>query len=123
MTQSRILLIDDDALLSDLLSSLLSLEGYEVTQALHGEAGLEALEKGSFALIVLDLLMPRMDGLRFLREFNARAGEKPPVLVLSASADHDAAEAARAQGVRDVLRKPVDPGVLLERVAAALRLP
>lgn len=120
MSTPRILLIDDDELLSDLLASLLSLEGYAVTQALHGEAGLEELDRGTFELILLDLLMPRMDGLRFLKELNARGDGHPPVLVLSASADHGTAEAARAQGVFDVMRKPVDPAVLLERVAAAL---
>lgn len=120
MSTPRILLIDDDELLSDLLASLLSLEGYAVTQALHGEAGLEELDRGTFELILLDLLMPRMDGLRFLKELNARGDGHPPVLVLSASADHGTAEAARAQGVFGVMRKPVDPAVLLERVAAAL---
>lgn len=120
MSTPRILLIDDDELLSDLLASLLSLEGYAVTQALHGEAGLEELDRGTFELILLDLLMPRMDGLRFLKELNARGDGHPPVLVLSASADHGTSEAARAQGVFDVMRKPVDPAVLLEKVAAAL---
>jgi DNA-binding response OmpR family regulator len=116
----RILLIDDDELLSDLLSSLLVMEGYDVATAPDGEAGLLALDQGSFDLIVLDLLMPRMDGLRFLKELAARDGAQPPVLVLSASAAGGAAEAARASGVVDVMRKPVEPGVLLAAIARVL---
>lgn len=120
MTQ-RILLIDDDELLCEVLASFLEMSGYMVVQAGNGREGLERLGEGAFDLIVLDLLMPEMDGIRFLR--NRGDATSPPVLVISASATADVIDTLDYPGVVGVVRKPVRPPVLLERIAGILGQP
>lgn len=104
----RILLVEDDPVLRELLEMLLSLEGLEVVQAENGLAALERLREGEVRLVVLDLMMPLMDGLRFLEEFSKLPDDRPPVLVLSANADAETMERARAAGATAIARKPVD---------------
>lgn len=100
----RVLIIDDEP---DILWSLsLLLEPlYEVTMAANGQAGLLALEEGSFEAVLLDLMMPVMDGAAFKRELDMR-GVTTPVVIVSAFAD--VAERAASLGVRDYLTKPID---------------
>jgi len=83
---ARILLLEDDATFRDLVSAALKRAGFEVTNAGDGQAGWDALDKAQPDLILLDLAMPRLDGLSFLRRL--RANEKwgsVPVLVVSAN--------------------------------------
>lgn len=120
MTQ-RILLIDDDELLCEVLASFLEMSGYTVVQAGNGREGLERLDEGAFDLIVLDLLMPEMDGIRFLR--NRGDAASPPVLVISASATADVVDTLDYPGVVGVVRKPIRPPALLERIAGILGQP
>jgi CheY-like chemotaxis protein len=115
-----ILLIDDDELLCELLADLLDLEGYQVTVAGDGEQGLAQLAAGQFDLIILDLLMPRMDGVRFLRAMGELYPDPPPVAVLSASATGEVLDALKVPGVVDVIRKPIQPSDLIVRIAALL---
>lgn len=117
----RILLIDDDELLCDALAGFLEVAGYEVVQAGNGRLGLEALASGpQYDLIVLDLLMPEMDGIRFLRSVTVGGGSVPPVLVLSASATADVASTLDFPCIAGIARKPILPAALLERVGALL---
>jgi CheY-like chemotaxis protein len=120
MTDKTILLIDDDELLCDLFTSLLELEGYRVVQATNGEDGLKKLSKGCFDLILLDLLMPLMDGVVFLRQMTNHVDAPPPVLVISASASGTVLDQLSVPAVVGVLRKPVSPADLIAHVAAAL---
>lgn len=108
MEQPRVLLVEDDPLLRELLEMLLSLEGLEVVQAENGLVALEKLQRGGVRLVVLDLMMPLMDGLRFLEEFSRLPPDRPPVLVLSANSDAETAERARLAGAAAIARKPVD---------------
>jgi two-component system chemotaxis response regulator CheY len=83
---ARILLLEDDATFRDLVAAALKRAGYDVTTANDGQAGWDALDKAAPDLILLDLAMPRMDGLAFLRRL--RGTEKwaaVPVLVVSAN--------------------------------------
>src|SRR3954447_20931009 len=83
---ARILLLEDDATFRDLVSAALKRAGFEVTNAGDGQAGWDALDKAQPDLILLDLAMPRLDGLSFLRRL--RAHDKwgsVPVLVVSAN--------------------------------------
>lgn len=117
----RILLIDDDRLLCEVLAGFLELSGYDVVQACNGREGLQKLDgSGTFDLILLDLLMPEMDGIRFLGELGKAGRHPPPVLVLSASATANVVDALQFACVTGVIRKPVQPPVLLERIAAQL---
>lgn len=117
----QILLIDDDALLCEVLAEFLELSGYAVIQAANGRAGLERLASGAAPdLILLDLLMPEMDGIRFLGELGKLGQGLPPVLVLSASATASIVDALQFSCVAGVIRKPVQPPVLIERIAALI---
>ena len=100
----RLLLIEDDRVFRDLVAAAMGRAGYQVTTAVDGQAGCDALEKANPELILLDLAMPRMDGLSFLRRL--RAQEKwtaVPVLVISANSS--AAETAVSQGAQGYLLK------------------
>lgn len=115
---ARILIIDDDELLQDLLAMHLEVEGYEVFIAPDGKAALEQLERQPVDLILLDLMMPVMDGLRFMAALPARAA--PPVVVLSAAGMGDWERQARAQGATAVVRKPIEPEALLDCIRTVL---
>jgi two-component system, chemotaxis family, chemotaxis protein CheY len=92
MTIGRILVVEDDDLLREALAEVLADDGHDVRMARNGAEGLEALEDWGPELIVLDLMMPVMDGFAFRLE-QARRGLSPdvPVLVLSAARDLDVA--------------------------------
>lgn len=118
--KQTILLIDDDELLCEMLASYLELAGYRVVQAANGNEGLARLAEQQFDLILLDLLMPVMDGIRFLRLLGAVPGPVPKVLVLSASATADIVAELDFPSVVGIFRKPVTPKVLIDRIAAIL---
>lgn len=116
---ARILLVDDDEMVRDLLSLRLETKGFETAQAPDGKAGLALLEAEQFDLVVLDLLMPEMDGLSFLSATREMA-DLPPILVLSATKTDEAA-LPRAPGLRvELLRKPASAGVILAAVERIL---
>lgn len=76
-TQSqRILIVEDDKLLRDLYYELLSDEGYNVDQAANGEEGLHKIETGGYDLVLLDIMLPKIDGLQILKEIQKRGLQK-----------------------------------------------
>ena len=123
MKQRHILIVDDDDLLSEMLKMTLELEGYAVATAPNGAEGLEQVKAHRFDLIILDLVMPKMDGVKFLRVMNDNIADRPPVLVISASAGNQLGDQHRALGVVGVARKPLDPAGIVSRVRAALDEP
>src|SRR3990167_2669585 len=120
MKQRQILIVDDDDLLSEMLKLALELEGFAVATALNGAEGLDLVRARTFDLIILDLVMPKMDGVKFLRIMNDTVEHRPPVLVISASAGNQYGDQHRALGVVGVARKPLDTAGLVSRVRAAL---
>lgn len=106
---ARILIIEDDIILRQLLTMSLTIEGFDVTEAENGAEALGILkEKSDFNLIVADLMMPVMDGLRFLRELDATMQSPPPCAILSASKLGSAdAEVLTSRGVK-IFRKPIE---------------
>ncbi|WP_432199957.1 response regulator [Erythrobacter sp. W53] len=117
----RILVIDDDAILAGLLQLTLEMAGYEVETAADGDAGLSRVKTGAFDLVLLDLVMPKIDGIKFLRLLHEGAGPRPPVMIVSSATDGVMSDEYRALGVIDVARKPVEPDELLGRVDRALK--
>ncbi len=117
---SRILVVDDDDILQDLLSFALEMADHAVTLAADGQQALERLRHEMPDLMIVDLHMPVMDGLRFLSEANAQFDQVPPSLVLSASSGDDIRDQLRALGAVEIVRKPVDRTSLTERVDAVL---
>ena len=120
----KILIVDDDTILSGLLQLTLELEGYAVETAHDGAEALDVLERSGFDLIILDIVMPKMDGIKFLRLFHDRSlatgKPQPPILILSSAVDSQLTEQQQAMGVVGVARKPIEPAALVQRVAEAL---
>ena len=120
MTAPHILIVDDDEILAGLLQLTLEIEGYDVSTAFDGAQGMARLAEGGIDLVVLDLVMPRMDGVRFLRLLNEQGAARPPVIVISSTAGNEVSDEFRALGVVAIARKPVEPTWLVDVIARAL---
>ena len=86
----KILLVEDEALISDLYSYQLKASGYEVKTAGDGLTGLKMLEEESFDLILLDIMLPGMNGLEMLREYKSKHPTKTPLVLLLTNLGQDA---------------------------------
>jgi two-component system, response regulator FlrC len=113
--QINILVVEDDAALRDAVCLTLEMGGHRVTGVDGGPAALQEIERQAFNLVVSDLRMQPMDGLRLLAELRARLPQLP-VLLMTAYGDVDKAVAAMRGGACDFLMKPFEPEVLLEHV-------
>jgi DNA-binding response OmpR family regulator len=116
---ARILIVDDDLRLHELLSSYLSQNGFEVERALDGAAGLAKLEATAFDAVLLDVMMPGLDGLEVCRRIRKRWDV--PVLMLTARGDETDRIVGLELGADDYLPKPFNPRELLARLKAILR--
>lgn len=117
---SKILLIDDDAELSQMLTQFLSKEGFQITSADNGETGLQKALNGGFDLILLDIMLPGIDGLQLLQRLRQQH-RNTAVLMLTARGDDDDRVKGLELGADDYLAKPFYPKELLARVKALLR--
>lgn len=109
------LVVDDHADTRDLLLTILKTEGYDVAVAEDGEAALERYRERAADVVLMDLYMPRKDGVATIRDLRA---EFPDVVIVAMSGDagtiwRDALAEARAAGAQLTLRKPLEPWVLL----------
>jgi DNA-binding response OmpR family regulator len=118
MTQ-RILLIEDDARLAAMVADYLGAAGYRVVTAATGEAGLAALTREASDVVVLDLMLPGIDGLEVCRRL--RKLSDVPVLMLTARGDAADRVVGLELGADDYLPKPFEPRELLARLRAILR--
>ena len=115
----RVLLIDDDRRLHELLLSYLEQNGFSVTGAPDGKRGLSALEAGTFDIVLLDVMMPGMDGLEVCRRIRAKS--RIPILMLTAKGDETDRVVGLELGADDYIAKPFSPRELLARLRAVLR--
>jgi len=111
-----VLVVDDDPAIRSLLRDTLEIEGYEVRTAGDGHAGLAEVAQRRPDCVVLDLMMPGLDGHGVLREIRAADGDMLPVIMLTAAADDDHTWQAWAGGVSCFLAKPFDVDLLLRWV-------
>ena len=116
----RVLLIDDDARLAELLAGYLGPQEVALVHAAGGQAGLAQLAAGGFDAVLLDVMMPGMDGLAVLRTLRA-AGHGLPVLMLTARGDEADRVVGLELGADDYIGKPFSPRELLARLRAVLR--
>ncbi|ACJ27084.1 Response regulator receiver:Transcriptional regulatory protein [Shewanella piezotolerans WP3] len=116
---SRILLIDDDLGLSELLAQLLELEGFELTLAHDGQVGLDLAVEQSFDLILLDVMLPKLNGFEVLRAL--RTKKQTPVLMLTARGDEIDRVVGLEIGADDYLPKPFNDRELVARIRAIIR--
>jgi two-component system, OmpR family, response regulator MprA len=118
--QARILVVDDEPAVQSALARALSLEHYEVAQAADGREALERLGAAPYEAVILDIAMPRMDGLEVCRRLR-EGGDSTPVLMLTARGEVDDRVAGLDAGADDYLVKPFALRELLARVRALLR--
>ena len=122
MTAERILIVEDFADSRDMYIEFLEAQGFDVAGAADGIAALESIEKARPDVVVLDVALPKMDGLSVLRRLRADPRYATlPVLMLSASLGADYQRMAMAAGATAALEKPCLPEELLEAVRKALR--
>jgi DNA-binding response OmpR family regulator len=109
----RVLVVDDDPSILRLAQFNLEADGFEVEVASDGLAGLKAFQAGRFDCLVLDLMMPGLDGFELLEAVRGCAGgESIPAYLLTARATAEDRDRAESLGVTDYLRKPFDPSDL-----------
>lgn len=113
----RALVVDDDESVSQFFTDVLSAEGYAVRSVLSGQAALDLLACESFDILLIDLVMPGMNGLELLRRIHACAPELP-IILITGLADVDTARRALKEGASDVVTKPCNVRelpIILER--------
>ena len=121
MAGARVLVVDDDPVIQRLLKVNFEMEGYQVTVAGDGLEGLERARADRPDVVVLDIMMPKMDGLAVTRALKADPDTAPiPVLLLSAKAQEADMRAGAATRADAYVTKPFDPLELLERVEALI---
>jgi DNA-binding response OmpR family regulator len=117
--KAKVLIVDDDKSLAGRVADLLEFEGYEVSTALNGREGLTMLQRVGPELIILDMNMPGMGGIGFLREFHAMDMDNAPAVIIF-TARVNMGDFFDGMEVAGYLTKPCDPDVLLRTVADAL---
>ncbi len=115
----RILLIEDDPRLAEMVKNYLAEAGFAVSVAGRGDAGIAMLAREPFDSVILDLMLPDMDGLEVCRRIRARA--QTPILMLTARGDAMDRIVGLELGADDYLPKPFEPRELLARLRAVLR--
>jgi class 3 adenylate cyclase len=117
----HILVVDDNHSMRDLVARRLVREGHRVSTCASGQAALDRTAQGSFDLLLLDLMMPGLDGLEVLKQLKARASTRTmPVIVISALDQIDAAVRCIEAGADDFLSKPLNETLLRARIASSL---
>lgn len=118
---TRILLAEDETNIASFIRRGLTEAGYEVSIASDGQAALDMLEKESFQLLILDIIMPYVDGLELCRRYRSKFGYQTPVLMLTALGTTEDIVAGLDAGADDYLAKPFRFSELEARVMALLR--
>lgn len=116
---NRVLIVDDDLELASMLSQYLRREGFEVDCVYDGLAGVHQTAAQPYAIVVLDIMMPKLSGLEALRRI--RAHSQVPILMLTARGDNVDRIVGLDMGADDYVPKPCTPGELAARIRAILR--
>jgi two-component system alkaline phosphatase synthesis response regulator PhoP len=121
MAKGRILVVDDEIYIVHILDFSLGMEGYEVITALDGEQALEKARAEKPDLIVLDIMMPKLDGYETCKMLKAEESTKDiPVILLSAKGRNVDQKIGFEVGADDYITKPFSPRKLVERINAIL---
>ena len=118
----QILVVDDDRNLRKIIATNLELAGYDVTAAANGEEALTALEQLQPDLVILDVMMPAMDGYEVARRIRAHpVNARVPIIMLTAKSEVEDKISGFDAGADDYITKPFGPQELLARVKAKIR--
>jgi len=117
MSKGKILVVDDEIYIVHILDFSLGMEGYEVITALDGEQALEKVKTEKPDLIVLDIMMPKLDGYEVCKNIKSSAGTQHiPVILLSAKGRNVDQKLGFDVGADDYITKPFSPRKLVERI-------
>jgi len=119
MSEARVLVVDDEPMVREVLARFLAKEGFVVDTAEDGEAALAAFDRTSPDLVVLDLMLPRIDGLEVFRRIRARG--PAAVIMLTAKGEETDRVVGLELGADDYVTKPFSPREVVARVRAVLR--
>ena len=122
MTKAAILIVEDDADIQELLSVSMKREGWHLFQAKTGEQGLELLKKEKIDCVLLDIMLPGMDGLKVLKKIKENEKwQNIPVIMTTARGEESDIVTGLELGADDYVVKPYSPKVLVARIRAGLR--
>ncbi|MFO7938591.1 MAG: response regulator [Bacteroidales bacterium] len=117
MNATRILIVDDSTTNNILLQSILEEEGFHVDVAFSGKEALTLVNKQTPSLILLDIMMPEIDGISLLRQLQANAQTQAiPVVMVTAKDDEYSREESILAGAKDFLTKPIDVDLVIQKV-------
>ncbi len=117
----RILVVDDERLITTMLKDILEAHGYEVLVAYDGQEGLKRARTWRPDLIILDIMMPKLDGFKMARLLKGdRNFQHIPIIILTAKAGEQDALISKMSGADVYLVKPVEPKQLLEQITGLL---
>lgn len=115
----KLLIVDDEKLIRDVIKEYAILEGYEVSEAENGIEAVEACKNENYDLIIMDIMMPKLDGYQAVKEIYKN--KEIPVLMLSARSDEYDKLIGFELGIDDYLQKPFSPKELMARIKAILK--
>jgi DNA-binding response OmpR family regulator len=120
MVSTRVLVVDDEPAIRALVAKIVERQGFPVDVARDGAEAITKLDERSYGVLVVDLMMPNVDGYALIEHLKGRPGQPPAVIVISAG---DSASLRRLDGsmVHSIVRKPFDIDVLGDLIAAAAR--
>src|SRR5690606_20791906 len=122
MTGKLIALIEDEPDIQDIVAYNLKREGYQVSAALNGEDGLTMIKRRKPDLVLLDLMLPGVDGLEVCRQIRAQTETRDiPIIMVSAKGEESDVVLGLGLGADDYIAKPFSPKELIARVQAVLR--
>lgn len=122
MVRARVLIVEDEVDIANLMHFHLSREGYQPQIASSGRLALEAIEQNKPELVILDIMLPDLDGLEVCRKFKRdTATQQIPILMVSARGEESDIVVGLELGAEDYVTKPFSPRVLMARVKAVLR--
>ena len=122
VVQKRILVVDDDQEIRELLTAVLEKHGLMVNAAAEGAAAIELLREFQYAVVLIDLLMPGVDGFSVLDHLAGADLGSPPVVLVITAADRSALDRLDAQRIHGIVRKPFDPEEIARLVVACAEI-
>jgi len=121
VAKKRVLVVEDHEPMLGAIKSILEMRGYTVSTAVNGVDALQLMEDAQPDLLIVDILMPEMDGYTFYEEVRKRpAWRSTPLIFLTSMAEREDIQRGRALGVNGYITKPFEPNDLLEAVRAGL---
>jgi len=113
----RVLVAEDNEIAAKVITTFLTKMGFAYTRVADGEQALEEAQRGAYGIAIVDLRMPKIDGLEFARRYRALAAGRPlPIVALTANASEDVKRTCLEAGMDDFLSKPVSPDLLRRTV-------